>query len=71
MIALRGANPERAYTDGAGGLGAGLAESRRQRLRVNTGSKISGVIPQFCLRRKSKAAHEFVPNPDVSPSTYR
>ena len=43
MIALRGANPERAYTDGAGGLGAGLAESRRQRLRVNT-----AVFKVFC-----------------------
>jgi len=51
---LAGGQPEHAYTDGVGGMAASWLESRRQRLRANTGSKISGGFTLLSMPRSEK-----------------
>ena len=51
---LAGGQPEHAYTDGVGGMAASWLESYRQRLRANTGSKISGGFTLPSMSRSEK-----------------
>ena len=52
---LAGGQPEHADTDGVGGMAASWPESRRQRLRANTGSKISGGFTLLSMPRSENA----------------
>lgn len=54
-VSLAGGQPEHAYSDGVGGMAASWRESHKQRLRTNTGSKISGDLTLlFMLRSENR-----------------
>ena len=64
---LTGGQPEHAYTDGVGGMAASWLESRRQRLRANTGSKISGGFTVLPMPRSEKAEFQTRKQGNVFP----